>query len=334
MKKPPVFLVLLLCIIHTSSGNYQTNYSRIIGEKKSESAGGVIAAPFFIGDSAVSDTQFSIKDSRYIVLEGSVSHSNLKEPITRATVTLQNDNLLAFTDHQGKFKISIPESADSITISCSGFQDKQIPVKKLINTSLVPMGKSEKEMFNEQFKNTISLSLLELFRGAIAIRYERFVQTHHSAGIHFSTYFFNHRETRNIKGSESSEGDYQVIDNSEFDGVKIAPFYRYYVWRKLHWGGYIEAKPIIGYFHFPHLDYTSEVAKENATDFWSYGGAIATGLMYTPNKEILMNISLGAQHFSMNAPETYQSQSLDDNWWYKFGPGAYFELKITVGGIF
>jgi hypothetical protein len=273
-----------------------------------------------------SDTSYSLnsKDNKQVV--GQVYHANLKEPIVRATIKMDNGLVVGNSNEKGNYEIFISKSNDSLIINYPGFQTKKIAVKRNMNTSLMPNDFIEQDIFKEQYKNTLSFSILELFRGAITLRYERFIQTRHSVGLHNSVYFFNKEVHTELFIFEN------VLDISEFDGVKMAPFYRFYLMRVLHGGVYADAKPIIGYFKFPELNY-SGYTKEEPTEFWSFGAGLALGFMINV-KNFLMNISLGAQYFPMNAPDTYKSYELDDQWWYAYGPGAYFDFKITVGGIF
>jgi hypothetical protein len=61
-------------------------------------------------------------------------------------------------------------------------------------------------------------------------------------------------------------------------------------------------------------------------------------------KHGLINFSVGGQYFPMiDIPQTIPLEvsmggviNLETNtkWWYQTGPGAYFEVKLTLGGIF
>lgn len=281
----------------------------------------------------VPDTTFSIKNRKNFVLEGKVINSNLKSQVKEATVRLKDGQSIAFTDWTGDFKAVIPGNTDSLVITSPGFQDRHMKVQRIMVAKMIPDGMNEKDIFHDSYKNTLSLSLLEFANGAVAFRYERFLLTYHSTGIHSTFYFFNHSEEGRSGGLYSGGGD-SYVAYSEFDGIKIAPFYRYYLWRNLHLGGFLEAKPMVGYSSFPHLDYQPDISSEVPVTFWTFGFGLAFGMMIVPPGHIVSNLSIGYQYFPMNVNETPDMPPLDDDWWYKLGPGAYFELKFTVGGIF
>lgn len=281
----------------------------------------------------VPDTTFSIKNQKNFVLEGKVINSNLKSPVIEATVRLKNGQSIAFTDWTGDFSAVIPRVTDSLVITSPGFQDRHMKIQRIMIAKMIPEGMNEKDIFHDSYKNTLSLSLLEFANGAVALRYERFLRIYHSTGIHSSCYFFNQSEVGHSGGLYSGGGD-SYVAYSEFDGIKMAPFYRYYPWRNLHVGGFLEFKPIVGYFNFPHLDYQADLSSEVPVTFWTCGFGLAFGLMILPPGHIVSNMSIGYQYFPMNVNDTPDMPPLDDDWWYELGPGAYFELKFTVGGIF
>ena len=190
------------------------------------------------------------------------------------------------------------------------------------------------------YKYAISLSLLEVFNGAVAMRFEWFIAKKHSLGIHASFYLFGHNPV-----TLGSEYDYY----SRYLGVKTSPFYRFYPIRKRSFGLYLEGKVQFGYIYFTKLDYhysnslnprvTTEETMHNIG--WGVSVGISFGLPKT--KHAIMNISAGYQYFPIDVPETIQYETedgtiltlpTDTGWWYRGGPGTAFDLKITIGGIF
>lgn len=259
---------------------------------------------------------------------GQVFNANYKEPLEHATISLNDGSMIIYSDRKGKYEFDRDKAKeDSMNISCEGFQSRNIPIKRINNTGLLPLGKTEREAFKDQYKNAVSLSVLELFRGAVALRYERLLPANQSIGLHTSIYFFNKNiETELILFSD-------ILEISQFDGIKIAPFYRYYLWRRLHFAGFCEAKPIFGYFSFP--DFNKNYTPDNEhVDFFTGGAAAAFGFMINSG-HFITNISIGGQYFPVtkSLPAAASGRE-DDNWWYGCGPGAYFEFKMTIGGFF
>jgi hypothetical protein len=191
-----------------------------------------------------------------------------------------------------------------------------------------------------RYRNTLSLSLIELFAVAIAVRYERFIGKNHSVGAHCS-FYINGRNPVNM----GSEHDYY----HEYQGFKLAPAYRFYPYRKKSKGLFLEAKIPFGYIHFSKLDYHStaythlDVYKEYST--WTYGPSICLGVsFYLPKtKHGIITISFGYQNFPIDVPEE-ASRTINSNvtlsfptnidFWYMPGPGSNFEMKFLIGGIF
>lgn len=135
----------------------------------------------------------------------------------------------------------------------------------------------------------------------------------------------------------------------KYKGFKLSPFYRFYPIRKASFGLFADAKFSFGYIHFSELDYhygsNSYPRKYINYSFWTYRGGISAGIMFKLPKTDhgIINISLGYQYFPIDVPETIQMEVSDETvitlqtdtyWWYLFGPGAYFDFKITIGGIF
>ena len=183
-------------------------------------------------------------------------------------------------------------------------------------------------------KNALSLSLLELYRGGIGVRYERFIKIKQSIGLHFTYYLFGWGYDTYSSGVFGLD----KLPASHFTGFKMAPFYRYYFFRNNRKGLYFEVKMLTGYFDFSELFYVDyddgEYFSEN---FWSFGGGVSVGhSLEFKNSMAVINLSVGLQYFPMNVPETmnYGNLEVSNDWWKILGPGAIFELKLTIGGIF
>jgi len=103
---------------------------------------------------------------------------------------------------------------------------------------------------------------------------------------------------------------------------------------------YLEGKFLTGYFDFSELFYSKHLdwGEYFSENFWTYGGALALGYSFGMKKSdnAIVNLSAGFQYLPMNVPETKDNGNLEvaNDWWYFYGPGSYFEIKITLGGIF
>jgi len=142
---------------------------------------------------------------------------------------------------------------------------------------------------------------------------------------------------------------YSIV--STYTGFKMAPFYRFYLARKKTMGIFLDAKVPFGYFYFDNLEYrysrgiSSYLSMSVTRSFWTWGGGMSVGFMARlgKSKHGLINFSLGYQYFPMAEvpksidkvyPNVTLTHETDINWWKDTGPGASFEVKLTIGGIF
>lgn len=288
-----------------------------------------------------------VKKDNFKIVDGYVSNANLKEPIGKVAVCIDSAKVITYSNASGYYYAEIPKSVDSLTLIYPGFQTKKVPAyTQTFHAVLRPDSLSNKEIFKSQNKNSLSLSILELFQGGIAIRYERFLKSNHSIGLLATVYFFNQNSATfsRLEEDKSMFG----ITGEKFDGIKLSPFYRYYAFRNHRNSGFVEAKLPFGYFSFPsltykyHSGYTSYYTVPGPFNFWSVGGGIAWGNTFT-NKHFVFTISEGIQIFNMKAPKNYIFQpdpnysynmDLVSNWWYFRGAGAIIDLKLSIGWVF
>ncbi len=162
---------------------------------------------------------------------------------------------------------------------------------------------------------------------AIATRYERFLTPNHSIGLHTSYYI---RGSGSVTSIGYNYGDYNTV--ATYTGLKMAPFYRVYPLRKNAFGLFLDAKIPFGYFNFNTREY-----RYDQYSFWTVGFGISAGIMSRLPKSNhgVINFSIGYQYFPIVEPKwlnAYGYSIID--WWTKAGPGAHFEVKLTIGGIF
>jgi len=272
-----------------------------------------------------------IYDGRSLIkpADGKIYHSYTGKCLDSVTIRLDNDMIIGYTDKHGEYALKIPRSNDSLSLSLEGFRTIKIPATININQGLVPVNPDEKELLRPQWKNVLSLSPMELFRGGIGARYERLIKGKHSVGLHSSFYWFN--KTRRPTFLTIGESDIDGLIIEEFNGIKLAPFYRYYFRKNVRGGKFIEVKPIAGYFSFPDLN----GYEYNPAEIWSVGIGAAWGILKVKsNGHLAMNFSIGGQFFPMMDPRTWHYQGDGHDWWYFLGPGGVIEIKFTIGGIF
>jgi hypothetical protein len=264
----------------------------------------------------------------------------------------------AITNERGEFVIQVDKGYPFLLISKdtykefryklkAGFQHKPVRIylESVNYTKNVEWDQQRKDSLFFLYRNAVSLSINEFLQIGLGLRYERFIVPNHSLGLH-ATYYF-----RGQSLSAYTAGlTYDIQVN--YVGFKAAPFYRFYLARKHAKGLFIDAKIPFGCFSFKNLEYRysyshdSHRYKKIHHSFWTWGGGISFGFMSRlgKRKHGFINISVGYQYFPMaKLPEAlYEETSsghvikyeTDVDWWSVTGPGAKFECKFTIGGMF
>lgn len=287
------------------------------------------------------------------IAKGYVLDEHSRAPIEGALVNVYDTSIVNFTDKAGVFNIMIPKRRRHLLISHEdyltkkiilgpGFQHKKtsILLESIDSEAIILKEKQVRDSTLLTYKNALSLSLVELFSVAIAVRYERYISKQQSIGIHSSFYVYGFKPNL---GSE-----YDIYAN--YNGIKAVPFYRFYPIRKAEVGLFIEGKIPFGYFDFKEIEYrystSSNRKMSTAYTFWTWGFGISLGVMrpIPRAKHGFINISIGYQYFPMVEPPehlyedvgggTTLTYTTETDWWYMPGPGSVFDLKLTIGGIF
>jgi len=273
------------------------------------------------------DTLLFIDNIENRLAAGKVYHFYQGNRLDSVTLRLSDNKILGFTDSKGEYVVAVPRSLDSLNLFLEGYRPMKISSRSHGPFGLVPINPHDSDLQRVKWKNVLSISPMELMRGGIGVRYERFINNRHALGLHTSYYFFN--KTTNILLQDDDTDWAYIIE--EFDGIKLAPFYRYYLKKNAMGGNYLEAKPITGYFYFPGRPDSNE----NPYYFWTFGGGAAWGIMTIKHdSHLTMNLTFGLQYFPMQDPQNAYNESYNTDWWYFLGPGSIVEIKFTLGGLF
>ena len=272
------------------------------------------------------------------VAKGIVTDKYSKQFIEGAKVDVEGTDVIVYTNGTGEFKIGVPKKYHYLLVSEDGYKSAKIALKpgfkhKTLKIYLVPLAINDSTF--TYIKNAVTLSLFEVFNGALALRYERFLKQKHSIGIHSSFYLFGRNPT-----TLGSEYDHYV----KYQGIKASPFYRYYLIRKQGFGLFGEGKIQMGYFHFSELGYyygvgSSQYKVYSEQSFWTVGIGASVGIKFKMPKKGVGNLSIGYQYFPIHVPETIENDhggstltyTVDTDWWYRGGPGSYLDIKFTLG---
>lgn len=280
---------------------------------------------------------------------GKVLDINVRYPITNAVVKVKDTSITTSTNDAGKFSIEVPKKFNTITIKHDDYLQKEIILKPGFQLRPVTIylqskyydeliKKSEKanDSIYKSRKNTLSLSVLEIFNATLAGCYERLFLEKHSLGAYLSIYIHG----RNVS-SFGSENDYYPT----YQGFKFAPNYRFYP-IKNNRILFVEGKLQMGYIYFSELPYHyngNHYPVQNIHySLWTGGFGASVGTKFHASK-IILTLILGYQYFPIQVPETVNMELSDGTiltlptdtyWWYQGGPGCPFVFKFLIGGVF
>lgn len=272
-------------------------------------------------------------------------------------VQVEGEKNMAITNKNGEFAVEVLKGRRKLVFSKDNYTPLTYSLKPGFQRGKIRMylesykavnayskKRLEKDSLFSTFKNAVSLSIIEFFAVGIGLRYERFLAQKHAVGLH-ATYYFNGISTNHYG---DMGGGYTI--KSTYTGYKIVPFYRYYLSRKKTMGFFLDAKIPFGYFDFDKLVYryrtSSHLDISTSPSFWTWGFGVSVGIMtrMPGTKHGVINFSLGYQYFPMaDVPKsiprevsggTFIPLETETNWWKGAGPGASFEVKFTIGGIF
>jgi hypothetical protein len=276
-------------------------------------------------------------------IEGRVYDLQTRIPIDKAKIKLDDKRIIGYSDRTGFYKLCIPESVDTLIVRHNDYYPYILAIKSPKNVLMEPLLPivNLDSCFGE--KNSVRLVLNELFAGAVGIDYERFLRLKHSVGLKSSFYIY--------KGIPYVEMiPLTSMEMATFKGIKLSPYYRFYIWRNKSNGGFIQGTISYGYFDFKEINYfmVPHYDDEDMNFFSEVSNSLGVGgsfgwMIYSPRSPVVINFSLGFQYFPLNVPQAKQVKvdnwytikyEVDDLFWYLAGPGRYLEIKFMIGGIF
>lgn len=120
-------------------------------------------------------------------------------------------------------------------------------------------------------------------------------------------------------------------------GVKLEPFYRFYVRSDDKDIGFGQVKLVYANFTINEEDYNNNVISTPAQGF-GIGLAWGWKIMHSKFPRHSIEIVLGAKFVPFITKDEEFNQLIKDfrreYWWNVVGPGAVFDIKFTLGGIF
>lgn len=283
------------------------------------------------------DTIFynSSKENKQLV--GEVFDGSNLLPLGNAIVKMPEGQRIAYSNMDGEILSVVPMNTTQISVSHPDYETKNVKLKQDRNREsfsvrLNPIKFKDEDTLWKSLEYQVSVAVNEFFIGAIGLQAQRFLGNRHAIGLHMSYYFHG-------SGYAYNSG------NSDFQGIKIAPFYRFYTLRSKKKNFFLETKLIGGYFDFSGLFYSQPPDNKDGERFKisfsniGFGAGMGFANLLKKSEHLLFSMTFGFQYFPMNVPSTMHSDNygkveVENNFWYLYGPGSYLELKLIFGVIF
>lgn len=284
------------------------------------------------------------------IIQGDLYDKQTNAPIEGAKI-IRTDTLLSATSlKSGKFAIVLPINySDQLIITHPNYEPFGLDVKPYmelqeINIGLVSTNPKSKDISRSvtspssspsPYKNNLSLAPVELIFSTITVSYERFLPKKQSVGLMTSIYI-------NRGGNVFFYNNGSFIGDHLLNGFQAIPFYRYYFSNDDHTGPFVQAKFMVGYFDVSNT-YSGNYSYSGGY-FWTGGAGIAFGVKIKHRKfpRNTLELTMGIKYLPITntAVERYFYDELptpgggEISSWYIASPGAIFDIKFIVGGIF
>lgn len=167
------------------------------------------------------------QDDKLKRISGTVFNQESGIEIENVTVSTVDSAFQVKTSNLGDFVIKIPKKTEKLIFSHKEYFSKTYKLKRRKRTVNVGLIRIEPDSIDiPHLKNTISFLPLKLITGAFGLRIERFLKQKYSTGI-YATYYFNGK---------------QYFGSEKFTGIKISPYFRYYLKRNKSHGIYAQGQ--------------------------------------------------------------------------------------------
>ncbi len=283
------------------------------------------------------DAFFVTKKKENKQISGKILEINHRDPIAGASLSIGRNIRVAYADVSGVYCVTVPDSVSMIGVSHPDFVPATIYLpaggknESNIEVRLKPLHLSRQDTLWKTYKNQVGIAPNEIAIDGIGMRYQRFLKPKFALGLHTTAYIL------------STSKYFFSSGKTEYSGVKIAPFIRFYSPREMPKGLFGEIKLIGAYMDFNKLNYkrgNSEVNRSFPNQCWNMGAGAALGYYRLLGKadHFVFEIILGIQILPLNVPLTKEFNGtiyrVDNVMWYVGGPGSAVELKLIFGGIF
>lgn len=283
------------------------------------------------------------------IIQGDLYDKQTNMPIEGAKIIRTDTLLFATSLKSGKFAIVLPADYSSqLIITHPNYEPFALDIKPYmelqeINIGLVSTNTKSKDISRNvpsfsptSYKNNLSLAPVELLFSTITVSYERFLAKKQSVGLMTSVYI-------NRGGNIFFYNNGSYVGNHLLNGFQAIPFYRYYFTNADHTGPFIQAKFMAGYFDVTDT-YDSPYDQDPGGYFWTGGAGIAFGVKINHRKfpRNTLEFTMGVKY--MPITNSYVERVFynevptpgggEISTWYIASPGAIFDVKFIVGGLF
>ena len=261
-------------------------------------------------------------------IQGRIINSENYKAVTSVKVIRMDSLFDVSSDKNGFFKIQVPpKGKTSLLFSHPDFILQTLEItpeftKTPILIKLVPTETTQAVSPLNNYKNTLAFAPVELLFLGLTFEYERRITPVHAVGS-YATAFLN-------------QGFWMVSSDTRLRGVKLEPFYRYYVRSGNRDIGFGQVKLVYANFIIDRENYNGNTSKPAQ----AYGVGLAWGwkILHSLLPRHSIEIVLGAKFVPFITEDENINQLIKNYrrgyWWNIIGPGAFFDVKFTLGGIF
>lgn len=266
------------------------------------------------------------------IIQGRILNSNNNTAISSVKVIRLDSLYDTSSDEKGFFEIRVPKS-DKIEILFS-HPDYVLLTKdirpELLKTPLLiklqPKLSADLDSTLKSYKNMLAFAPIEMLFLGLTFEYERRITLRHAVGS-YATGLLN-------------QGAWMLNANSSgitLKGIKIEPFYRFYIRDDYKDIGFVQVKLVYANFTINDHHY-SQPAIVTLAQCFGIGVAWGWKFMHSRFPRHSLELVLGAKFVPFITEDESMNELIKnyrrEYWWNVVGPGAVFDIKFTLGGIF
>lgn len=263
------------------------------------------------------------------IIQGRILNNNNNTAISSVKVIRLDSLYDTSSDEKGFFEIVVPKGEKiELLFSHPDYVLLTKDIKAdLIKTPLLiklhPNIYAEHDSGKMIYMNMLAFAPVELLFLGLTFEYERRITLNHAVGS-YATAMLN-------------QGLWMINSDIRLKGIKLEPFYRFYVRDDEKDIGFVQVKIVYANFTINDQNYSAPTTVTPAQGF-GFGLAWGWKFMHGRFPRHSLELVLGAKFVPFITEDESMNELIKnyrrEYWWNVVGPGAVFDIKFTLGGIF